>query len=174
MSEQDKVKPYHARDAAPGQEAADVVAEVLKHAAERELAAKTKTVPKGPPKWMMPVTLNLGLLAVYFLIAQPQWVVITPLEESRTSEQILDQTRAAMYMDGVTRIQNFRDANGRLPASLEEAGSSLGAAGLEIDYSMQGDDFILMVTVGDQIITWDSATTRPEDFVPNLDGALGS
>ena len=40
MSDQDEVKPYHSRNVAPGQEAADVVAEVLQHAQEREQAAQ--------------------------------------------------------------------------------------------------------------------------------------
>ena len=166
MSEQDKVKPYHAKDAAPGQEAADVVAEVLKHAAEREEAARSKVLPKGPPKWMLPVSLNLGVLALFFLIAQPDFLEISPIEDPRSTEELLSSHRAAMYMEGVIRIENFRNDNGRYPSSLEEAGSSLRSAGIDVDYSVQGDAYILIATVEGQTITWDSATTRAEEFVP--------
>jgi hypothetical protein len=73
MSEQDEVKPFHAKGAAPGQEVADVVAEVLQHAAQRDQASKRKVEIKGPAKWMLPLTAQLGVLALYFLVAQPDW-----------------------------------------------------------------------------------------------------
>lgn len=172
MSDQDQVRPYHAKDAAPGQEAADVVAEVLKHAAEREEAARAKVLPKGPPKWMLPVSLNLGVLALFFLIAQPDFLVISQIEDPRSADELLATHRSAMWMEGVQRIERFRANNGRLPSSLEEAGSSLQAAGIDVDYSVQGDAYILIATVAGETITYDSATTLAEEFVPDLAARL--
>lgn len=167
MSDSDQVKPYHAKDTAPGQEAADVVAEVLKHAEEREAAAKKKEVPKGPPRWMLPLTVNLGVLALYFLIAQPDFLVVNPVTDPRVADEVVEDMRNAMYMDGIMRIQMFQRDNGRLPASLEEAGTTLGQQG--VDYRVQGDSaYILISTVGDSTIVFDSAADDPREFVGSL------
>ncbi|MDA0327455.1 MAG: hypothetical protein O2958_00380 [Gemmatimonadetes bacterium] len=171
MSEQDQVKPFHAKDVAPGQEAADVVAEVLKHAAAREQASKRRETPKGPPKWMLPLTLNLGVLALYFLIAQPDFLVVNPLDDPRPPAEVIASTRTAMYFDGISRIESFRAANGRLPATLVEAGSQLAAQG--IDYSVQGDStYLLITTIQTETIVYDSATQTAADFAGNLARAL--
>ncbi|MDX1495308.1 MAG: hypothetical protein R3253_14675 [Longimicrobiales bacterium] len=164
MPDSDQVKPYHAKDTAPGQEAADVVAEVLKHAEEREQAAKKKVVPKGPPKWMLPLTVNLGVLALYFLIAQPDFLVVNPVDDPRSSQEVVASTRTGIYMDGIQRIENFRNANGRLPQSLAEVGSSLGEQGVQ--YTVVGDStYILSMVVQDETIVFDSATDDPAAWV---------
>lgn len=172
MTEKDSVKPYHARDTAPGKEAADVVAEVLKHAQAREQAVSKKEVPKGPPKWMLPLTVNLGVLALYFLIAQPEFLVLNPIEEPRPVAVQVDQTRRAMYFEGIARIESFRMQNGRLPATLEEANAgALAAQG--VDYSTRGDSsYILVTTVGSETILFDSSAETAQDFVGNLNTAL--
>lgn len=167
MSDQDHVKPYHAGNASPGQEAADVVAEVLQHAAEREQAAKKKVLVKGQAKWMLPLTLNLGVLALYFLIAQPDFLIVSPIDDPRPAEVELESARHALYLEGIQRINMFVEANGRLPESLEEAGSFL--AGQGVDYSTQGDDYILIYTVdGAEPVIFNSASQDPLDFVPVL------
>ena len=163
MSEQDDVQPFHAKGTAPGQEAADVVAEVLAHAAEREQAVKEKTAPKGPPKWMMPVTVNLGLLAMYFLFAQPQWIVVSPLQDPRAGAELVEANRQGIYFDGIQRIEQFQQANGRLPASLIEAGSTLADQG--VNYSVVDSAYILTFTIDGQTYTFDSATETGADFV---------
>ncbi|MDX1645618.1 MAG: hypothetical protein R3304_00635 [Longimicrobiales bacterium] len=164
MSDSDQLKPYHAKDSAPGQEAADVVAEVLKHAEEREAAAKKKEVPKGPPKWMLPLTVNLGVLALFFLIAQPDFLVVNPVSDPRSDQEVVSSMRRAMYMDGIMRIRTFREQNGRLPDSLEELGTTLGEQG--VSYSVQGvSAYTLVATVGDEVIVFDSITDDPQDFV---------
>jgi hypothetical protein len=171
MSEKDQVRPYHAKDVAPGQEAADVVAEVLKHAAEREEATHKRVKVKGPPKWMLPLSVQLGVLALYFLIAQPEFLVVSPLEDTRPTAQRLIQVKNAMYMDGIARIDAFMQVNGRLPATLEEAGSGLGAQG--IDYTVRGDStYLLITTIESETILFDSATQAPADFVGNLAATL--
>jgi len=163
MSEQDDVKPFHAKNAAPGKEAADVVAEVLAHAAEREQAVKEKTAPKGPPKWMMPVTVNLGLLAMYFLFAQPQWIVVSPLDDPRAGDELVQASREGIYFDGIQRIEQFRQMNGRLPASLIEAGSTLADQG--VNYSVIDSTYLLTFTIGGEGFTFDSATQTGADYV---------
>lgn len=165
MNDENQAKPYHAKDTAPGQEAADVVAEVLQHAAEREEAAKQKVVTKGPPKWMLPVTLNLGVLALYFLIVQPDFLVLNPNVDPRTTEQVTDGVRRAIVWEGVTKIASFQQTNGRLPATLDEAGlGTLAAQG--ITYSTIGDStYILVATVNGEVITYDSASTDINEFL---------
>lgn len=167
MPDQDDVRPYHAKDATPGQEAADVVAEVLRHAEERERAAKEKSVPKGPPKWVLPLTVNLGVLALYFLIAQPDWVVMNPVHDPRPATEVVQQARTAIYIAGITRIESYRDANGRLPRTLDEAGIDLGAQGIQ--YEVQGDSaYLLIATVGEDTLVFDSATDDPAQWAGSI------
>lgn len=164
MTDQDKVRPYHAKDSAPGQEAADVVAEVLKHAEEREKAAQEKSTPKGPPKWMLPLTVNLGVLALYFLIAQPGFLVVNPVEDPRAAEEVVTDMRNAMAIDGISRIQSFLAREGRLPESLDELGTTLGDQGVE--YTIWGDSaYTLSATVDGVNIVFDSRLDDPADFV---------
>ena len=172
MSDQDQVKPYHAKDTAPGQEAADVVAEVLQHAAEREKAGKKAgRLPKGPPKWMLPLTVNLGVLALYFLIAQPDFLVVNPSVDRRTVEEQVRSSTTAIYFDGISRIDSYMATNGRLPSTLEEAGSTLASEG--VDYTVQGDStYILIATVGTETIVYDSALQTAAEFAGNLSSTL--
>jgi hypothetical protein len=164
MTKQDDVTPYRAKEAAPGQEAADVVAEVLQHAAEREKAGKQRIQPKGPPKWMLPVTVNLGVLALYFIIAQPDFLIVSPIEDTRPDAEVIQSTRQGVYFDGIMRIDAFIAANGRAPSSLEEAGSFLASQG--VNYTVQGDSaYILILTIGDETIIFDSAVDSSSDFV---------
>jgi hypothetical protein len=164
MTDPDQVRPYHAKDSAPGQEAADVVAEVLKHAEEREKAAQEKSTPKGPPKWMLPLSVNLGVLALYFLIAQPDFLILNPVEDPRAVEEVATDMRSAMTIDGVYRIEGFREREGRLPASLEELGTTLGEQG--VAYTVLGDSaYTLSATVGDETIVFDSRYDDPSEFL---------
>ena len=172
MSQHDSIKPYHARDAAPGQEAADVVAEVLAHAEAREAAAHERMKPKGPPKWMLPMTVNLGVLALYFLIAQPDFLVVNPIEDRRPVAAQIQQTKNAMYVNGIARIEAFRAANGRLPATLAEA-SAADLAQQGVQYSVQESAYILIMTVGGETIVFDSATQTAEEFVGDLGRMIG-
>ena len=163
MSEKDDVQPFHAKGTAPGQEAADVVAEVLAHAAEREEAGRRPSGPKGPPKWTMPVTVNLGLLAIYFLVAQPQWIVVSPLDDPRSEVEVVEASRRAIYFDAIQRIEMFRGEFGRLPASLIEAGSPLADQG--VAYEVIDNTYLLTFSIDGQNFTFDSATQTGADFV---------
>ncbi len=168
-SEKDKVRPYHARDSASGQEAAEAVAAVLKHAAERDEAAKKKVEPKSQPKWMLPLGLNLGVLAVYLLIAPPSWVVVNPIAPP-PEEEVVENLMSGMYFYA-SKIESYRTRTGRLPATLTEAG--IAATG-QVSYSLQGDStFVLVATIGDQDLVWNSSTVNPVDWAPNLSRRIG-
>ena len=159
MSSEDQVRPYHAKDEARGQEAADAVAAVLKHAAERQKAADEKPRPKKQPKWMLPVGANLGVLALYLLIAPPSWVVLDPVEGPPAAQQV-DGLRMAMFLQA-TRIEDYRIRNGRLPSRLEDAGSA--ASGVE--YRVVGDtQYQLVATAADQALLYDSSGQSPQEW----------
>ena len=167
MTEKDQVKPFHAKEASSGQEAADAVADVLKHAAERDDAARKaeqKAAPKGNPKWMLPLAMNLGVLAVYFLVAQPTWTQVNPIQTPPSAERIAN-LRTAMLIDGINRIESFRQNNGRLPTSLEEAGASPGLIS-EVVYQTRGESaYTLIGSVEEEDIVFDSATMTQADFI---------
>lgn len=158
MSEKDQVRPYHAKDVGSGKETADTLAEVLKHAAQREEASRKKTKPKGNPKWMLPLGINLGVLAVYLLIAPPSWVVLNPIEAPPAEEQVQD-LRMAMFVVA-SRIENYRLQNGRIPAQLDELGMP-AASGLT--YVPQGaSGYQLVGSLGDETVIYDSSESLAE------------
>jgi hypothetical protein len=164
MSSEDQVRPYHARDEdeARGQEAADAVAAVMKHAAERDKASQAKSKPKKQPRWMLPLGINLAVLAVYLLIAPPKWVVVNPIEAPDPARQVQD-LRLAMYLQ-IQRVEGYRLQHGELPEELSEVGSTVPG----VEYRRQGSSqYQLVGTAGDQALVYDS-TEPAEDFVGNL------
>lgn len=163
MSEQDQVRPYHAKDVGSGKETADTLAEVLKHAAERDEAQRRKRKPRAQPRWMLPLGLNLGVLAVYLLIAPPAWVVLNPIEPPPPEEQVVG-LRTAMYFTA-SRIEAYRLANGRLPERLDEVGAS-AAAGLEY-FPRGAAGYQLVGSVGSETLVYDS-TQSLADWAADL------
>ena len=161
MTDQDRVKPYHARDVPSGQETADAVADVLKHAAERDEAAHRKTGPKTPPKWMLPLAMNLALFAVYLFAADPQWTRVNAIQPPPTAEQVLSM-RKAIYFDGISKVEGFKMANDRLPATLEEAGATKLVG--SVDYFVVGDNYTMVALVGEEVVEYNSATMTIEEF----------
>ncbi len=158
MSDKDQVRPYHAKDVGSGKETADTLAEVLKHAAQREEASRQKPKPKGNPKWMLPLGINLGVLAVYLLIAPPSWVVLNPIEAPPPEEQLVD-LRMAMYVTA-SRIENYRLQNGRVPERLEEL-EMPAADGLT--YVPQGTSgYQLVGSLGNETVIYDSSESLAE------------
>jgi hypothetical protein len=159
MSENDDIKPFHARDVTSGQEAADAVAAVLKHAQERDAAAKTKAPGKKQPKWLLPLGVNLGVFAAYLLVWQPPWVVINRIAPPPTEERI-ELTSNAMYM-ALNRIEGYRISNGRLPATLAEAGVT--QEGLE--YTLQGPlNYVLVAEVGEELLQFNSSVQTAQEW----------
>lgn len=159
MSENDEVKPFHAKDAASGQEAAEAVAAVLKHAQERDKAAKQKAPTKTQPKWLLPLGINLGIFAAYLLIFSPGWVVISPIDPPPTAERI-EVTHNALWTT-LSRIEAFRMEQDRLPSSLDEAGVDAGG----FDYTVQGTEhYVLLVGVGEETLVYNSAQQTPQEW----------
>lgn len=153
MSDKDQVRPYHAKDVGSGRETADTLAEVLKYATEREEASRKKTKPQSQPKWMLPLGINLGVLAVYLLIAPPSWVVLNPIEPPAPQQQLVG-LRTAMYFTA-SRIEAYRLENGRLPERLEDTGAT-GADGLE--YFLRGTgNYQVVGSVGTETVVYDSS-----------------
>lgn len=156
MSSEDPVRPYHAKDEARGQEAADAVAAVLKHAAERQKAADAKPPPRKQPQWMLPLGINLAVLAVYLLIAPPSFVVINPIEGPDLASQETS-LQVAMYLQAM-RIDSYRIRYGAAPVNLSDAGSTLEG----IEYVRRGEDeYLLVSTVGDTPVIYDSNEPDP-------------
>lgn len=164
MSSENKPSPYHAKS---GSETADTLAEVLEHAAAKDVAAQKREGPKKQPKWMLPLGINLGVFAVYLLIAPPAWVVVDPIEGPPPAEQVTSLRLSMFFQIGA--IDKFHMDNGRLPATLEEAGSVTPGA----QYIRLSDDLYQLVgRVGDQTLTYNS-TESSHDFVGDALNRLG-
>lgn len=159
MSEKDEVKPFHAKEVASGQEAAEAVAAVLKHAKERDAAAKQSTGPKKQPKWLLPLGINLAVFAAYLLIGSPQWVVISPIQPPPAAERV--QNAGSTIVWNAQKIENFRTDNGRLPADLAEVGINVDGLGYSV---VGGTDYVLFVTVDDREVTYRSAQQTLDDW----------
>lgn len=158
MSSEDQVRPYHAKDEARGQETADAVAAVLKHAAERDKAAGEKPRPKKQPKWMLPVGIQLSVLALYLLIAPPRWVTMNPIEPPDAVSQE-ESLRVAMYFQA-QRIEAYLQQHGELPQRLADAGSPIEG----VEYVRQGRSaYQLVGLVGEAALVYDS-TQSDADF----------
>ena len=163
MSDRKNVGPYHAKDVGSGQETADTLAQVLKHAAAREEAAKKTSPSRRTPRWMLPLGVNLSVLAVYLLIAPPAWIVLSPIQ-APPMEIRVEGLRTAMYFQA-NRVESFRIANGRLPATLEEC------CGLYegIEYYPRGpSSYQLIGFVGDVTVSYDSSQPLV-DWAADLD-----
>lgn len=155
MTSEDPVRPYHAKGEARGQESAEALAAVLKHAAARDKVANAKPVPKKQPRWMLPVGINLAVLAVYILIAPPPWITVNPIQGPDLAKQTAS-TRFAMSLCS-SQIDAYRLREGRLPTTTE--GVSGCSAG--IDLVSDGRDFQLVTTVGGTAIVLDPKNPDP-------------
>jgi hypothetical protein len=160
MSPEDPVRPYHAKDKAHGQEAADAVAAVLKHAAERDERARAKQQPKRHPKWMLPVGIQLAVLAVYLLISPPRWITVRPIQGPNPAAQE-QGLRVAMYLQS-QQIEAYRDQHGRLPNTLADLP---GTPQPGVEYEVQSaDEYRLVGTNGAAALIYDS-TQSAADFL---------
>lgn len=170
-ADKDQIKPFHAKEVSTGQETADVVAAVLKHAAERDEAAKKKTAPKPQPIWMLPLGLMLSVLAGFLLVAPPAWVVVNPIAAQAPEDRLRD-VNASILLYG-SKIEGYRIRNGRLPQTLPEAG--IDVAGL--DYTPQGESYLLIASVGDRDVVFNSAVESLREWsereVSNLSRDIG-
>ncbi len=79
-----------------------------------------------------------GALLAYLWTARPAWVFVTAEAPTMTAEEEESTLRFALYLER-NRIDAFRQREGRLPASLDEAGPV--EAG--VDYLREGNSFAL-------------------------------
>ncbi|MFQ5538484.1 MAG: hypothetical protein ACE5GJ_13655 [Gemmatimonadota bacterium] len=164
MTSDDQIRPYHAKGA--GEETADVVAAVLQHAAEREKSAHAKPPPKKQPKWMLPLGINLSVLALYLLIAPPSFVTMNPIEGPDQASQE-ESMRVAMWLQA-QQIEKYRIDHGRLPETVAELGRTLPQG---MEYHRTGDSFQLIGVVGDTPVVYDSSQPQG-DFEGVVAGRL--
>jgi hypothetical protein len=145
------IKPFHAKETATGQEAADVVKAVLEHAAARDEAARRKPAPKAQPIWMLPLGLTLAVLATFLLIAPPPWVVVNPIAAQAPEDALASAKNAIWFY--ASKIEGYQIKNGRLPQTLAEVGITEEA----LDYQPLGSGYLLSSQVGEQNIFYNSS-----------------
>lgn len=158
MSSEDQVRPFHAKGEARGQETADAVAAVLKHAQEREKAVKDSERRRKQPRWMLPLGIQLSVLAAYLLIAPPAFVTLDPIPPPDPATQV-EQLRVAMWMQ-IQRVESYRIQHGVLPEKLSDAGSAVPS----VEYRREGSTYQLIGTTGAGALTYHS-TESAADFV---------
>lgn len=153
-SDKDQIKPFHAKDVTTGQETADVVAAVLKHAAAKDHAARQKTAPKAQPIWMLPVGLMMSVLAGFLLAFPPNWVVVNPIA-AQAPEQAVENLESAMWLQ-MNAIATYRMANQTLPAQLSNAEG--------FDYQVRGQNYTLCATAAETPVCYDSSVMSESEW----------
>jgi hypothetical protein len=169
--EKDEVKPFHAREVATGKEAADVVAAVIKHAAEKDQAAKQKAPPKPQPLWMLPVGIMLSVLAGFLLVAPPAFVVVNPIAAQSPEVQI-ENFQTAMYVQ-LNKIEGYRMVNNQQPPPTLAAVGGSDA----FEYTVVGQNYTLCGTVGEEDVCFQSAMESAGAWaareIPDLSQRIG-
>jgi len=98
--------------------------------------------------------LGLGIFGVgiYILAMRPAWFFTPPPPPE--SVQIQEASVRLMLVREATRVRRFRVEHGKMPATLEEAGSTIGS----VHYMAQGDStFKLMASWGEKSIVLSSS-----------------
>ncbi len=143
--------------------------QVLREGVEGHPPLASASAGRRPRRRSRLLPLSLALLALlggYVLVARPDWLFppAPPAEPATVQEAGL---RIAMFMQ-VQRVEMFRGANGRLPATLEESGGALRnlsyhptAAGT---YRLEG-------TAGAVTLSY-ASTESLSDFLGNSYGVL--
>lgn len=170
--EKDQIKPFHAKEVTTGQETADTVAAVLKHAAERDEAAKKRTAPKAQPIWMLPLGLTMAVLATFLLVAPPPWVVVNPIAAQTPDDQLASLERALYFQ--INAVEFFVSENGRLPQTLAEA----NAGGDGLIYRPSGQTYVVCAeVVGLDPTCFNSAVESAREWaareIPDLSSRIG-
>jgi hypothetical protein len=98
---------------------------------------------------------------IYLLVARPSWFFTPPPPPE--SVQIQEASVRLMLVREASRVRQYKAAHGKLPASLEDAGSEVS----NVDYSTQGDStFRLVTNWGEQTIGL-SSTDSVGAFIGN-------
>src|SRR4030095_10281921 len=142
-------EPYDRRDLVKAYK--DVVEEQQQKRAPRHVPEQTPARKIG--FW----TISLGILLACGLTVtlHPEWFF--PKERVETPE-IQDASLRLLIYREILHVEQCRRANGRLPNSLREAGG--GENGVE--YSMEGDGYLLKARNGVIELTYNSSTPAGE------------
>ncbi len=114
-------------------------------------------VPDRTPFWLGVSFTILGLLAL--LIFQPAWLFNRPPDETPQTQEA--SLRIRMYVE-IDRVLRYKEAHGRLPENLAEAGGD--STGLSFEHRAGG--FILSGSNGMISLRYRS-TEPPEAFLGN-------
>jgi hypothetical protein len=91
---------------------------------------------------------------------------MNPIKPPDLAAQTTDLKKALWFQ--AQRIEAYREQNGRLPAQLADAGSSIPG----VEYVREGDRFRLIGMVGDAPVVWDSSAPNA-DIQALVAGSLG-
>jgi hypothetical protein len=167
-SDKDQIKPFHAKEVTTGQETADVLASVLKHAAAKDQAAKQKSAPKPQPIWMLPLGLMMTVFAGFLLVASPEWVVVNPIA-AQAPEVAVENMETAMFMQ-MSEIANYVARNQTLPQTI--------TGGDDFVYVVSGNYYTLCGTLPDGApLCFDSRVEDPRVWaqrnIPTMTERIG-
>lgn len=105
---------------ATGEETREIVSEVLREQAERQARQRDAGQRKKNRRLPLPIlAVILAAASLYVWVAAPSWLLPEPLPEP-TAVNLQDGLRMEMY-GLVVQIERYRQENGRIPASLEQA-----------------------------------------------------
>ena len=136
------------------QKAYEIAQSITTEQARAVQAAENKPpVDRGPLLRAVNAALAVGI-AVWLFIAPPLWLP-QATRDTRSVEQKELSLRLILAMEA-SRVSAFREAEGRLPASLAEAGGDLRSAAY---VALDGSRFTLTATDGSSSLTYDS--TQP-------------
>jgi len=142
-----------------GSEIADALADVMKDQAEKAKVRKQAPAPRSrgtsPLKWGL--LLALAGLSAYLWLAPPDWLLPSPpeppppaLQEAGLRMEIALQARS---------VEAFREARGRLPESLQEAGDPYA----EVEYArLDGGRYVLWMEGEVGRVEYDSRASLDE------------
>lgn len=130
--------------------------EVLRTTKERP-SLKSIVTPDRRPFWMA-VGLTIAALAA-LLIVQPAWMFDRPPAEPPQLREA--SLRVRMYVE-IDRLERFRQAKGRWPTTLQEAGGDT----LGLSFDRRGGGYILSGHNGPIELRYSSGSS-PEGFLGN-------
>ena len=144
----------------PGQHDRTALVQAFQDVVRTEHEKRSAPLPPERPRSRLPFQLGLIGLAVALaaiLVLQPAWLFSKPPVESPALREA--SLRARMFVQ-IERIEQFRSANARLPASLVEAG--IDSTGMR--YAISGSGYSLSGTNHQVTLTYLSSQA-PKDFL---------
>lgn len=116
--------------------------------------------PRGPNPFSIGLALLASVFGIYLMVAQPAWFLTPPPPPDPPAMR--EASARLTVVREASRIEQVRAETGRVPATLEEAGS--GVAGLQ--YFPSGDGYTLRWVLSGDTLTW-SSRDSVADFLGN-------